>query len=133
MVNFFVVSTYPTYNDLLTTVDSDSIGNAFKNYVKFYHQRDINEMIFRDQYNHWKANVRYMHKNGKKRAEISINQISQYNAYPKSVIPIMNNYNQPTGFIGTVPVNNLNTPASNLNGIVNLMPFIPPFIKSTYS
>ena len=104
MNNFSVVSTVPAYPDLLTTINSPNINSALRNFVKFYHYRDINEMIMRDQYRHYKASIKYLKKNGKKKAYVSYHPF-EYNAYPSSVTPFVNKLNEPVAFLNNTPAN----------------------------
>lgn len=104
-----VVSTVPFYSDLITTINSTDINSALRYFVKFYHERDINEMIMKDQYNHYKANIKYIEKKGKKKVRVSYHPF-EYNAYPKSVIPLVNNLNEPIAYFNNNNNNNYSYP-----------------------
>jgi hypothetical protein len=124
MNSYYVVSTVPSYNNLLTTVNSNNINDALKNFIKFHHNYNINEMIMKDQYSHYKANIKYLKKKNKKKAVISYKPF-EYNAYSPSVIPIMNNHNEPSAFINTRPINThyINNNLSPVSSI--MLPTIP--------
>ena len=127
MNNYYVVSTVPYYNNILNTVYSNNINDALKQFIKGHHNYNINEMIMKDQYRHYKANIKYLKKKNKKKAVISYKPF-EYNAYPSSVIPIMNKFNEPSAFINTNPINTALTLDNTLSPVSSIMLPINPSI-----
>ncbi len=116
LTNFQVVATVPQYAGLSTGVQSENIGDAIKFFLKMHHYNQINELIMKDQFRHYKANIKYS-KNlfGRRKAQISYSPF-EYNAYPKSIIPMVNGLNQPLSYLQTLNNNN-NTTESQTSSI----------------
>jgi hypothetical protein len=122
LTNYQVVATVPQFPGLSTGVQSENIGDAIKFFLKMHHYNQINELIMKDQFRHYKANIKYR-KNffGKNKAHISYAPF-EYNAYPKSITPIVNDLQQPLSYLQTL---NNDLTASPTSSIVSTIPIIP--------
>ncbi len=74
-------------------VDGKDFKEAVKNYIKLNRFMNIEQLILTDQYNHMRANVRYLNDSGKRKASI---QLSPMDAAAVAAIP-------PIGFASTNP------------------------------
>ena len=80
------------------TMNADTVNEAIKNYVKFHRFHNINQIMLKDQMNHYKASLKYFKHDGRNKVGI--------NVYPMNNMPIanINTYNN------TIPVGLTNTP-----------------------
>ncbi len=62
-------------------MDSDSVHNAIKNYIKMYDYHKIDQLIVKDREQHYKAFVKYFKHDGRNKAGIT------YYAIPKPKNP----------------------------------------------
>ena len=56
---------YQIVSPIVTPIYGDSFKEAIKNYVKFNHNLNINNLIIKDQSQHWEARLRYYKENQK--------------------------------------------------------------------
>jgi len=64
---FTVVSPYTV------KIDAGNLHDAMKSFVKQYYHLKINDFIVKDYMNHYKANLKYFNRDGRRRVGISIN------------------------------------------------------------
>jgi len=62
-------------------IDSDSVNNAIKNYIKMYDQYKIDQLIVKDKEQHYKAFMKYFKHDGRNKVGIT------YYAIPKPKNP----------------------------------------------
>ena len=63
---------YQIVSPIVTPIYGDSFKEAIKNYVKFNHNLNINNLIIKDQSQHWEARLRYYKENQKNKVGIDV-------------------------------------------------------------
>ena len=71
---------YTVTSPIYHVIDSESIKDAIKTYVKFYHNYNIQKMIIQDQARHYKANIKQWKHDTRNKFGI--------NYYPIDYIPV---------------------------------------------
>ena len=63
---------YQIVHPVIMSIDSESIKDAIKNYVKMNDRMNINHLIITDHINHYKAKMKYFKHDSKQKVGISI-------------------------------------------------------------
>ena len=62
-------------------LNAATVNEAIKNYVKFHRHYNINQIMLKDQMNHYKASLKYFKYDGRNKVGI--------NVYPTPKFPLM--------------------------------------------
>ena len=76
----------PFYTDIY----GDSFKEAVKNYVKFNYNKEITELIIKDQQTHYKTRLKYYNENNKNKVGIDVYPYT--NILPTIIDPSINSY-----------------------------------------
>jgi hypothetical protein len=80
---------YQVLSPIVTTIHGDSFKEAIKNFVKVNYNYEINQLIFKDQMNHYEAKLRYYKENQKNKVGITVYPYQPLVSGP--VVEIINN------------------------------------------
>lgn len=73
---------YNIVSPIVTSVNAVDLHSAIKQFAKLYRNLNINSMIIKDQYRHYKTHLKYYQHDGRNKVGINYYPYPQYTAIP---------------------------------------------------
>jgi hypothetical protein len=89
---------YQIISPIFTQIDSDTLADAIKMFVKVNYANQIRNLVITDQMNKYNASINYYNNNNRNKIGISIEKDTGYTVYPSnsSVQPIYKEHDDGT-------------------------------------